>query len=61
MLAVELDAKRRYGLSLFSIMARICASGGRVGGGADGHFDLDAIAERVRAAVRGFVAGLVDV
>jgi hypothetical protein len=61
MLAVELDAKRRYGVSLFSLMARLCAGGGRAGGGADGEFDLDAVAERVRAAVCGFFAGLVDV
>ena len=61
MLAVELDAERRYGVSLFSLMARVRAGGGRVGGGADGEFDVDAVAERVRAAVCGFFAGLVDV
>ena len=61
MLAVELDAERRYGVSLFSLMARVRAGGGRVGGGADGEFDVDAVAERVRAAVCGIFAGLVDV
>jgi hypothetical protein len=61
MLAVELDAKRRDGVSLFSLMARVCAGGGRAGGGADGELDVDAVAERVRAAVCGFFAGLVDV
>ena len=61
MLAVELDAERRYGVSLFPLMARVRAGGGRVGGGADGEFDVDAVAERVRAAVCGFFAGLVDV
>ena len=61
MLAVELDAKRRYGVSLFSLMAWVCAGGGRAGGGANGEFDVDAVAERVRPAVCGFFAGLVDV
>ena len=61
MLAVELDDERRHGVSLFSLMARVRAGGGRVGGGADGEFDVDAVAERVRAAVCGFFAGLVDV
>ena len=61
MLAVELDAERRYGVSLFSLMARVRAGGGRVGGGADGELDVDAVAETVRAAVCGFFAGLVDV
>ena len=61
MLAVELDPKRRYGVSLFSLMARVCAGGGRAGGGADGELDVDTVAERVRAAVCGFFAGLVDV
>ena len=61
MLAVGLDAKRCYGIPLFSLMARVCAGGGRAGGGADGEIDVDAVAERVRAAVCGFFAGLVDV
>ena len=61
MLAVELDDERGHGVSLFSLMARVRAGGGRVGGGADGEFDVDAVAERVRAAVCGFFAGLVDV
>ena len=61
MLAVELDAKRPYGVSLLSLMARVCAGGGRAGGGAHGEFDVDAVAERVRAAVCGFFTGLVDV
>ena len=61
MLAIELDAKRRYGVSLFSLMARVCAGSGRAGGGADGEFDVDPVAKRVRAAVCGFFAGLVDV
>ena len=61
MLAVELDAKRLYGVSLFSLMARVCAGGGRAGGGAHRGFDVDAVAERVRAAVCRFFAGLVDV
>jgi hypothetical protein len=61
MLAVELDAKRRYGVSLFSLMAWVCAGGGRAGSGTDGEFDLDAVAERVRTAVCSFFAGLVDV
>ena len=61
MLALELDAKRRDGVSLLSLMARVCAGGGRAGGGAHGGLDVDAVAERVRAAVCGFFAGLVDV
>ena len=61
MLAVELDAKRYYGIPLFSLMARVCAGGGRAGGGADGELDVDTVAERVRAAVCGFFTGLVDV
>ena len=61
MLAVELDAKRRDGVSFFSLMARVCAGGGRAGGGADGELDVDTVAETVRAAVCGFFAGLVDV
>jgi len=61
MLAAELDAKRRYCVSLFSIVARIRAGGGRAGGSANGEFDVDTVAERVCAAVCGFFAGLVDV
>jgi hypothetical protein len=61
MLAVELDAKRPYSVSLLSFMARVCAGGGHTGGGAHGGFDVDAVTERVRAAVCGFFTGLVDV
>jgi hypothetical protein len=61
MLAVELDAKRCDGVSLFSLMARVCTGGGRAGRGADGELDVDTVAEKVRAAVCGFFAGLVDV
>jgi hypothetical protein len=61
MLAVELDAERRYGVSLFSLMARVRTGGGCAGSSADREFDVDAVAERVRAAVCSFFAGLVDV
>src|SRR2546429_2025264 len=60
MLAVELDAERRHGVSLFSLMARGRAGGGRVGGGADGEVDVDAVAGRGRAAGCGFFGGFVD-
>ena len=36
MLAIELDAKRPYGVSLLSLMVRVCAGRGRAGGGATG-------------------------
>jgi len=61
MLAVELDAERRYGISLFSFIARVRAGGGRAGGGAYGQFDVDTVSERVRATVCGFFASLVAV
>jgi putative N-acetylmannosamine-6-phosphate epimerase len=61
MLAVELDARRPYGVSLLSLMARVCAGGGCAGGGSHGVFDVDAVAERVRAPVCGFFTRLVDV
>ena len=36
MLAVELDAERRYGVSLFPVMAWVRTGGGCAGDGADG-------------------------
>lgn len=61
MLAVELDDERRHGVSLFPLMARIHTGGRCAGGGAEREFDVDTVAQRVRAAVCGFFAGLVDV
>ena len=61
MLAIELDDERRHGVSIFSLMARIHTGGRCAGGGAEREFDVDTVTERVRAAVCGFFAGLVDV
>ena len=61
MLAIELDDERRHGLSIFPLMARIYTGGRCAGGGAEREFDVDTVAQRVRAAVCGFFAGLVDV
>ena len=61
MLAVELDDERHHGVSLFSLMARIHTGGRCAGDGAERKFDVDTVAERVRAAVCGFFPGLVDV
>lgn len=60
-LAVELDAQGHYSVSIFSALAWICAGGGRLGGGANREFDLDAITKRIRAAVCGIIASVVDV
>ena len=61
LLALELDCEGGHRLSVFSAMVGVRARRGCAGGDTDGQFDLDPIAQELRAAVCGFFTRMVAV